>query len=88
MTKPKRFIRRPELLRKVGLSNTQIFYLERSGQMPRHILLTPRCAVWDEAEIEAWMASRMAKPANAAKTPTPPTRRSAQIAEVAKDGIT
>ena len=55
---PKRFIRRPELTKKVGLCASSIFAMERAGNFPKHILLTPRCAVWDEAQVETWMRER------------------------------
>lgn len=56
-----RTIRRPEVLRKTGLSRTSIYMMERAGQFPKSFLLTPRCAVWVEAEVEAWLASRRAQ---------------------------
>ncbi len=70
----KRFLRRPELLKKLGLSATTIYNLERAGQFPTHILLTPRTAVWDQDAVEAWMASRMAAPAPAAAVPSAAVR--------------
>ena len=54
----KRTIRRPELLAKTGLSKTSIYNLEREGNFPRHFMLTPRCAVWIESEIDAWLDQR------------------------------
>lgn len=61
----KRTIRRPELLKKTGLSATTIYYMERRGEFPKHFMLTPRCAVWDEAEIDAWLESRKGRPMQA-----------------------
>ncbi len=69
---PKRFLRRPELTNKIGLSASSIFALERAGNFPKHILLTPRCAVWDEAQVEAWMAERQAASVAPAFVPVPP----------------
>jgi prophage regulatory protein len=54
----KRTIRRPEVIRKTGISRTAIYLLERKGEFPQHWMQTPRCAVWDEAEIETWLATR------------------------------
>lgn len=76
-SQPKRFIRRPELIKKVGLCATSIFKLEKAGQFPMHILLTPRCAVWDEALIDAWMAERLANPAAGTSVPDASTRKRA-----------
>ena len=55
---PTRLIRRRELRRLVPLSDTTIYELECSGQVPRRFRLTPRCVVWDLAEIEAWLVKR------------------------------
>jgi prophage regulatory protein len=55
---PTRLIRRRELRRLVPLSDTTIYELECSGQFPRRFRLTPRCVVWDLAEIETWLAKR------------------------------
>jgi prophage regulatory protein len=46
------------MLAKTGLSRTTAYNLERAGDFPRHFMLTPRCAVWDEAEIETWLEGR------------------------------
>lgn len=53
-----RIIRRPELRKLVPLANTTIYEMEQRGEFPRHFLITPRCAVWDLAEVEAWIEER------------------------------
>lgn len=65
----KRTIRRPEVLAKTGLCKTSIYNLERAGDFPKHFMLTPRCAVWDEAAVDAWLEGRRAAPAVAATAP-------------------
>lgn len=72
MQQIRRYIRRPEVLNKVGLSATSIYNLEKRGEFPQHFMLTPRCAAWDEASIDAWMENRRASPARA--TPAPDAR--------------
>lgn len=67
--KPQRFIRRREVLHRTGLSATALYMLEKRDEFPRHIMLTPRCAVWVEADIEKFIASRLAKPAKLARVP-------------------
>lgn len=57
---PMRMLRRKELERKTGLSATSIYMLEKAGSFPQHTMLTPRCAVWLESEIDAWLAERLA----------------------------
>ena len=79
MPATKRFIRRPELVAKVGLCATTIFNLERAGKFPRHILLTPRVAVWDESAVDAWMREQMTKVAPPARVPRSHKRTSAKV---------
>lgn len=55
-----RFIRRSEVVRRTGLSAGTIYLLERRGEFPSHFLVTPRCACWDEADVDAWLAARKA----------------------------
>lgn len=69
---PKRMLRRKELEKKTGLSATTIYNLEKRGDFPAHVLLTPRCAVWDEGQVDAWLVARIAKPAAGAKPPVSP----------------
>ena len=54
----RRTIRRQELRQIVPLAETTIYEMERRGEFPRRFNLTPRCVVWDLAEVEAWMEMR------------------------------
>lgn len=54
----RRFVRKSELRRIVPLGASTIYELEKSNDFPRRILLTPRIAVWDVAEVEAWVDQR------------------------------
>lgn len=72
-----RTIRRPEVLSKTGLSKTTIHNLCREGKFPKSFLITPRCAVWVEAEVDDWIQARRGAPANAA--PAPDHTRRAQF---------
>lgn len=74
----KRTIRRPEVLAKTGLSATTIYNLEKRGEFPQHFMLTPRCAAWFEAEVDAWLDERMAAPANPAPAPNVTLRRASR----------
>ncbi|WP_454689787.1 helix-turn-helix transcriptional regulator [Achromobacter aloeverae] len=53
-----RTIRRNELRQIVPLAETTIYGMERRGEFPRRFNLTPRCVVWDLAEVEAWIEAR------------------------------
>jgi len=51
-------IRRTDLRRIVPLADTTIYEMEQRGEFPRRFYLTPRCVVWDLAEVEAWIEAR------------------------------
>jgi prophage regulatory protein len=53
-----RMIRRHELRLIVPLADSTIFEMERRGEFPRRFNLSPRCVVWDLAEVEAWLQQR------------------------------
>ncbi|WP_026437095.1 AlpA family phage regulatory protein [Acidovorax sp. JHL-9] len=58
----RRTIRRHELRQIVPLAETTIYEMERRGEFPRRFNLTPRCVVWDLAEVEAWIEKRKQAP--------------------------
>lgn len=66
---PRRTLRREQVLRKTGLSRTSQYNLEKAGDFPRHFMLTPRCAVWFEDEVDAWLEARRAAIITAAPFP-------------------
>lgn len=65
----RRTIRRHELRQIVPLAETTIYEMERRGEFPRRFNLTPRCVVWDLAEVEAWIAERKQAPRAGATRP-------------------
>ncbi|GAA0634444.1 helix-turn-helix transcriptional regulator [Brevundimonas lenta] len=65
----RRTIKKPQLRQMVPLADSTIWEMEQRGQFPRRFLLTPRCVVWDLAEVEAWLALRRAKPIRRAPPP-------------------
>jgi prophage regulatory protein len=64
-----RTIRRHELKQIVPLADSTIYEMEQRGQFPRRYALSPRCVVWDLAEVEAWLAQRRARPVDRAQPP-------------------
>ena len=54
----RRTIRRSELRQIVPVADTTIYEMEQRGEFPRRFNLTPRCVVWDLAEVEAWIDER------------------------------
>ncbi len=65
----RRTIRRQELHQIVPLAETTIYEMERRGEFPRRFNLTPRCVVWDLAEVEAWIETRKQAPRGRASKP-------------------
>lgn len=53
-------IRKPRVIQKVGMSDSNIYRLEQLGQFPTRRKLTPngRGVGWLEHEIDAWVESR------------------------------
>jgi prophage regulatory protein len=72
----KRVIRRPELRKIVPLADTTIYEMERRGEFPKRFFLTPRCVVWDLAEVETWLDERRrASDADIVRKASPPDVR-------------
>jgi prophage regulatory protein len=53
-----RMIRKHELRLCVPLADSTIFEMEKRGEFPPRFNLSPRCVVWDLAEVEAWLDQR------------------------------
>jgi prophage regulatory protein len=53
----KRTIRRQQLSEIVPFADSTIYEMEQRGEFPRRFALSPRCVVWDLAEVEAWLAA-------------------------------
>ncbi len=75
----RRTIKKPELRQMVPLADSTIWEMEQKGQFPRRFLLTPRCVVWDLAEIEAWLKLRRDRPIPRAAGPDVRLRRSRPV---------
>lgn len=75
----KRTIKKPELRQMVPLADSTIWEMEQRGQFPKRFLLTPRCVVWDLAEVEAWLALRRSSPIARATPPDVRRRRSRPV---------
>ncbi|MBP4059562.1 MULTISPECIES: AlpA family transcriptional regulator [unclassified Aeromonas] len=55
-----RFIRVREVIKKTGLSKSSVYDLMAQGLFPQTVRLTGRSVAFIEAEIDAWMAARIA----------------------------
>ena len=76
---PRKSIRRQQLHEMVPLADSTIYEMEQRGEFPRRFLLSPRCVVWDLAEVEAWLEDRRSKPIAPAKDPDVRQRRTRPV---------
>ena len=75
----RRTIKKAQLHLMVPLADSTIWEMERRGEFPKRFLLTPRCVVWDLAEIEEWLARRRTHPIRRAPPPDVHRRRSRPV---------
>jgi prophage regulatory protein len=75
----KRTIRRNQLREMVPLADSTIYEMEQRGEFPRRFALSPRCVVWDLAEVESWLAARRSIPVARAQSPDVRQRRSRPV---------
>jgi prophage regulatory protein len=55
---PTRIMRKPEVKRSTGLSDTTIWRRVRAGDFPPPFRLSPGTVGWRERDIEAWIEQR------------------------------
>jgi prophage regulatory protein len=77
----RRTIRRHQLREIVPLADSTIYEMEQRGEFPRRFALSPRCVVWDLAEVEAWLAARRLAPVPRAPSPDVRQRRARPVRE-------
>jgi prophage regulatory protein len=75
----KRTVRRQQLREMVPLAASTSYEMEQRGEFPRRFALSPRCVVWDLAEVQAWLASRRSAPIARAKHPDVQQRRARAV---------
>lgn len=56
----KKFLRRRELVERVGVSYSTIYRLERKGIFPQRRQISESAVGWLLSEVEAWMDCRQA----------------------------
>ncbi|RIV79912.1 AlpA family phage regulatory protein [Aurantiacibacter xanthus] len=52
---PARLLRLPEVINRVGLRRSAIYQRMSEGRFPKSRSLGPKCTVWVEEEIDAWI---------------------------------
>lgn len=55
-----KFLRLPEVCKRVGLAKSTLYKLVTEGEFPPPIRPTQRTAAWVEEEIDAWQDQRIA----------------------------
>lgn len=55
--RPPRLLRLPEVMDRVGLRRSAIYQRMSEGRFPKCRSLGPKCSVWVETEINAWIQS-------------------------------
>jgi prophage regulatory protein len=53
-------LRKPEVVRRTGLSAATIRRLELAGRFPKRLQLSTMAVGWDEREVSAWIDGRTA----------------------------
>jgi len=53
-----RIIRKPELMQKVGLSDSTIWRMEKKGDFPKRLQIGGNAVGWLSDEIDRWLASK------------------------------
>lgn len=77
----RRTIRRHQLREMIPLADSTIYEMEQRGEFPRRFALSPRCIVWDLAEVEAWLMARRAESVRRAPHPDVTKRKTRPIKE-------
>ncbi len=75
----RRTIRRQQLREMIPMADSTIYEMEQRGEFPRRFALSPRCIVWDLAEVEAWLLARRATPISRAQHPDVTKRKSRPV---------
>lgn len=75
----KKTVRRQQLREMVPLADSTIYEMEQRGEFPRRFALSPRCVVWDLAEVQAWLAARRSMPIGRAEPPDVRQRQSRPV---------
>lgn len=61
---PPRLLRLPEVMNRVGMRRSAIYQRMSEGKFPKCRSLGPKCSVWVEAEVDAWVLSVAGRPAD------------------------
>jgi prophage regulatory protein len=71
--KERNIIRKPAVRGRTGLSDSQIWRLEKEGLFPARVLLGPMAVGWYDDEVDLWVETR--ERAGGKQPPLPKRRR-------------
>jgi prophage regulatory protein len=57
-----RILRRPEVEARIGFKCSRLYNLMNEGKFPKAKRIGVRAIGWDSAEVEQWIAERLADP--------------------------
>lgn len=59
--RPIRMLRLAQVIDTTGLGRSKIYQLQAQGNFPKGVKITSRSVGWVEAEVQAWLARRIAE---------------------------
>ena len=57
----KKLLRLPEVLGCIGLSRSTVYQMIKAKEFPPQVRLGARAVAWDSAQVQAWIADRIAR---------------------------
>lgn len=76
---PRRILRQPTVIERVGVHATTIYRWERAGLFPPRVHLGPNSIGWYADEVDAWMDARHRQAAALRPSPNPLANRSNSV---------
>ena len=61
MNEEVRFLRLPEVMKRVGYKRTRLYDLMKDGRFPEPVSLGARAIAWLSSDIENWMTERISE---------------------------
>ena len=59
LNQAERFLRWPEVARRVGICRSHAHALAAKGEFPKPIKIGPRASAWVESAIDEWVSNRI-----------------------------
>jgi prophage regulatory protein len=79
-TTPRRILRQPVVVERIGVNATTLYRWELKGLFPRRVLLGPNSIGWYSDEVEGWLAGRQRQAETGRPSPNPKAHKTAEPA--------